>query len=57
MITVFDAVRRVAEMKGVAGNEKCADCDSLNPTWASINFGITLCIDCSGIHRSVDFLG
>jgi Arf-GAP/coiled-coil/ANK repeat/PH domain-containing protein len=50
---ISSSERRVAEMKGVAGNEKCADCDSLNPTWASINFGITLCIDCSGIHRSL----
>lgn len=35
------------------GNEKCADCGSPDPQWASINLGITLCIECSGVHRSL----
>ncbi len=35
------------------GNEKCCDCGSPDPKWASINLGITLCIDCSGVHRSL----
>ena len=25
----------------------------LDPEWASINLGILLCIECSGIHRSL----
>jgi Arf-GAP/coiled-coil/ANK repeat/PH domain-containing protein len=35
------------------GNDKCADCSISNPKWASINLGILLCIDCSGLHRSL----
>lgn len=35
------------------GNDKCCDCGAPNPQWASINLGITLCIKCSGIHRSL----
>lgn len=29
------------------------DCGTGNPRWASINLGITLCIACSGVHRSL----
>ncbi|XP_017881331.1 arf-GAP with coiled-coil, ANK repeat and PH domain-containing protein 2 isoform X1 [Ceratina calcarata] len=37
----------------IAGNDACCDCGGANPRWASINFGITLCIECSGVHRSL----
>ncbi|XP_039622297.1 arf-GAP with coiled-coil, ANK repeat and PH domain-containing protein 2-like isoform X2 [Polypterus senegalus] len=36
-----------------AGNGMCCDCGMADPRWASINLGITLCIECSGIHRSL----
>uniref|UniRef100_W5MRP8 Arf-GAP with coiled-coil, ANK repeat and PH domain-containing protein n=1 Tax=Lepisosteus oculatus TaxID=7918 RepID=W5MRP8_LEPOC len=36
-----------------AGNGQCCDCGELEPRWASVNLGITLCIECSGIHRSL----
>ncbi|CAH1134861.1 unnamed protein product [Ceutorhynchus assimilis] len=35
------------------GNNVCADCKAHRPQWASINLGIVLCIDCSGVHRSL----
>ncbi|CAD5119582.1 DgyrCDS8184 [Dimorphilus gyrociliatus] len=35
------------------GNDKCCDCGAHQPQWASINLGITLCIKCSGVHRSL----
>ncbi|XP_041859375.1 arf-GAP with coiled-coil, ANK repeat and PH domain-containing protein 3 isoform X4 [Melanotaenia boesemani] len=35
------------------GNEQCCDCGQTDPRWASINLGILLCIECSGIHRSL----
>ncbi|KAI1810097.1 ArfGap-domain-containing protein [Poronia punctata] len=36
------------------GNCWCADCgSSVRVEWVSINLGIILCIECSGIHRSL----
>ncbi|XP_063193525.1 arf-GAP with coiled-coil, ANK repeat and PH domain-containing protein 2 isoform X3 [Chroicocephalus ridibundus] len=37
----------------IPGNAACCDCGLADPRWASINLGITLCIECSGIHRSL----
>ncbi|KAI3640140.1 hypothetical protein MIR68_001018 [Amoeboaphelidium protococcarum] len=31
----------------------CADCGCQYPEWASVNLGVALCIECSGIHRSL----
>lgn len=41
-----------AQVQSVDGNAQCCDCKEPAPEWASINLGITLCIQCSGIHRS-----
>ncbi|XP_045583437.1 arf-GAP with coiled-coil, ANK repeat and PH domain-containing protein 2 isoform X2 [Procambarus clarkii] len=41
------------EIMDIPGNDQCCDCGASNPRWASINLGITLCIECSGIHRSL----
>ncbi|XP_066031175.1 LOW QUALITY PROTEIN: arf-GAP with coiled-coil, ANK repeat and PH domain-containing protein 1-like, partial [Chamaea fasciata] len=38
---------------GLEGNGTCCDCREPRPEWASVNLGITLCIQCSGIHRSL----
>ncbi|MCJ8737582.1 hypothetical protein PDJAM_G00025660 [Pangasius djambal] len=41
------------KVMAIAGNSTCCDCGQPEPKWASINLGITLCIQCSGIHRSL----
>ncbi|XDV21931.1 hypothetical protein PO909_026925 [Leuciscus waleckii] len=41
------------KVMAIAGNNSCCDCGQPDPCWASINLGITLCIQCSGIHRSL----
>ena len=35
----------------VEGNDACADCGVAHPTWASINLGIAICLECAGAHR------
>ncbi|XP_047402543.1 arf-GAP with coiled-coil, ANK repeat and PH domain-containing protein 1 isoform X1 [Sciurus carolinensis] len=42
-----------AQVQSVDGNAQCCDCREPAPEWASINLGVTLCIQCSGIHRSL----
>ncbi|KAI3652769.1 hypothetical protein MP228_002194 [Amoeboaphelidium protococcarum] len=46
--------REMAEqIKSIPGNSCCADCGNDQAEWSSINLGILLCIECSGIHRSL----
>ncbi|KAE8686493.1 ADP-ribosylation factor GTPase-activating protein AGD1 [Hibiscus syriacus] len=40
-------------LQRVCGNEKCADCGAPDPDWASLNLGVLLCIECSGVHRNL----
>ena len=35
------------------GNDICADCGAQGSEWASTNLGVIVCIECSGIHRSL----
>lgn len=34
-------------------NTVCADCPTKNPTWASIDFGVFVCMNCIGDHRAL----
>ncbi|KAJ1722718.1 hypothetical protein LPJ53_002891 [Coemansia erecta] len=44
---------RMMLMRQPEGNDRCVDCGLANPEWAAINLGILMCIECSGIHRSL----
>jgi hypothetical protein len=36
------------EILETEGNDKCADCNSPNPSWSVTNVGTFICIQCAG---------
>uniref|UniRef100_G3W5A1 ArfGAP with GTPase domain, ankyrin repeat and PH domain 2 n=1 Tax=Sarcophilus harrisii TaxID=9305 RepID=G3W5A1_SARHA len=43
----------IQAIRNAKGNSLCVDCGAPNPTWASLNLGALICIECSGIHRNL----
>lgn len=39
------------EILAIEGNSSCFECGARKPEWASVTFGITLCLTCAGHHR------
>lgn len=46
-------IRHPLVPKILEANRVCADCGNEDPDWASLNLGVLVCIECSGVHRSL----
>lgn len=44
----------IRHVQRLPSNDRCCDCNSVNDaTWLCTNFGVVICIECSGIHRDL----
>jgi len=50
-IQTHDSVSRI--LRSIPGNDVCTECGAPEPDWASLNLGILVCIECSGVHRNL----
>jgi len=49
----FNVQRALALVWSMPGHDVCCECSAKRPKWASVNMGLLLCLNCSGVHRQL----
>jgi len=48
-----DHLAQLKKLRKAPGNVGCADCGASDNSWASVNLGCFLCVDCASVHRGL----
>jgi hypothetical protein len=48
-----DHIAQLKRLRKAPGNVGCADCGASENSWASVNLGCFLCVDCASVHRGL----
>ena len=51
--TTNDNTLSFFDIEALPGNMSCVDCNAEDPDWASLGFGVLICLHCAGHHRSL----
>ncbi|KAG4991409.1 hypothetical protein JHK82_024923 [Glycine max] len=45
--------RQLRDLQSSTGNKICVDWSQKNPQWASVSYGVFMCLECFGKHRGL----